>query len=188
MDKDKLFGEFPFVKSNGLILRKIEISDLNDLYEIYSNENLYKFKPGNAKKNIDTVKNIIFHFERDFNKKKTIFLGIYLDDHSKKLVGVAEIFDVDDKVELVTIGYTLNESYWGKGIATKTVKLLLEYLFSEIDVNRVQAYVMPENVKSQKVLTRNSFIKEGTIRQGYIWTGKGRIDLELYSVLKGDYR
>lgn len=186
MNKNKLFSEFSFIKANGLILRKIEKSDLNDFYEICCNEKLYTYKPGNAKKSIATVENMISHYERDFNKKKVIFLGICIDDDSQKLVGVAEIFDADDKVGAVTVGYTLNENYWGNGIATKTVNILLDYLFNEIDVNRVQAYVMPVNVKSQNVLKRSRFIKEGTIRQGHIWTGKGIVDLELYSILKSD--
>lgn len=185
MNKDKLFSEFPFINAEGLILRKIELSDLDNLYDIYSNENLFKYRPGDAKKNITTVKNMISHFERDFGKKKTIFLGICIEA-SKELVGVTEIYDLDEKVNLVSVGYTLNEKYFGKGIATKTVSMLIDYLFNVIDVNRIQAEVMPVNVKSQNVLKRNGFIKEGTIRQGKVWTGKGIVDLELYSLLRSD--
>lgn len=186
MNYDVLFNEFQCIESKDLTLRKIEISDLNDLYEICSNEKLYSYKPGNAKKTIDAVENMISHFERDFKKKKTIFLGICLNDASQKFVGIVEIFEVNQRVNLVNIGYTLNEKYWGRGIATKAVKILMDYLFEVIDVNRIQAYIMPINVKSQNVLVRNGFIKEGTIRQGFIWTGKGVVDLEVYSILKSD--
>lgn len=187
MNQEKLFSEFPHIKSEELILRKIEKSDLNDFYEMCSSEKLYRHKPGKPKKNISTVENMIGHYERDFNKRKIIFLGICLNDDFQKLVGVAEIFDFDKRVNSVTIGYTLNEDYWGKGIATKTTKILLEYLFETIDVNRIQAYVMPINIKSQKVLERSGFKKEGTIRQGHIWTGKGIVDLDIYSILKHEY-
>jgi ribosomal-protein-alanine N-acetyltransferase len=103
------------------------------------------------------------------------------------MVGVAEVFDIDTKVSAATIGYTLNQKYWGKGIATESTALLLEYLFYEIDVNRIQAFVMPQNEKSKNVLLRNKFIKEGTIRQGNYWKGRGVVDLELYSLLKSEY-
>ena len=106
---------------------------------------------------------------------------------SDEMVGVAEIFDFDTKVSAVTIGYTLNQNYWGKGIATKTTSLLLDYLFNEIDVNRVQAFVMPENEKSSKVLLRNNFVKEGVIRQGNFWQGRGIVDLVLFYILKSEY-
>jgi ribosomal-protein-alanine N-acetyltransferase len=47
---------------------------------------------------------------------------------------------------------------------------------------------MPENIKSQEVLKRNGFIKEGVIRQGHMWKGHGVVDLILYSLLKSDYK
>jgi ribosomal-protein-alanine N-acetyltransferase len=186
MQQSILFSEFPFIQTSEISLRKIEKIDLDDLYAIYSNENLFKYRPSQAKKNKSTVENMISHFERDFNKKKTIFLGICLNENLKKIIGVAEIFDFDEKVNMVTIGYTLNENYWGNGVATKTAKALVDYLFNTIEVNRVQAFVMPNNIKSKNVLLRNLFTKEGTIRQGAAWSGKGIIDLEVYSFLKSD--
>jgi [ribosomal protein S5]-alanine N-acetyltransferase len=186
MQQSILFSEFPFFQTSEISLRKIGKEDLDDLYAIYSNENLFKYRPSEAKKNKSTVENMISHFERDFNKKKTIFLGICLNENLKRIIGVAEIFDFDAKVNMVTIGYTLNENYWGNGVATKTVKALVDYLFNTIEVNRVQAFVMPKNIKSKNVLLRNKFTKEGTIRQGAAWSGKGIIDLEVYSFLKSD--
>lgn len=186
MDNAILFSKFPFIQTNEITLRKIEKSDLDDLYSIYSNENLFKYRPGEVKKNKSTVENMISHFERDFGKKKTIFLAICLNEDLKKIIGVSEIFDFDAKVNMVTIGYTLNEDYWGHGFATKTVEALRDYLLNTIGINRVQAFVMPNNIKSKNVLERNRFTKEGTIRQGAIWTGKGIIDLDLYSFLKSD--
>jgi [ribosomal protein S5]-alanine N-acetyltransferase len=186
MQQSILFSEFPFIQTSEISLRQIEKTDFDDLYEIYRNENLFKYRPSEAKKNKSTVENMISHFERDFNKKKTIFLGICLNENLKRIIGVAEIFDFDAKVNMVTIGYTLNENYWGNGVATKAVKALADYLFNTIEVNRIQAFVMPNNIKSKNVLLRNKFTKEGTIRQGAAWSGKGIIDLEVYSFLKSD--
>jgi ribosomal-protein-alanine N-acetyltransferase len=168
-------------------MKQIVKQDLNDYVDINMNEELYRFKPGEPRKTISAVENIIGHHERDFNKKIVITLGIYLKDENNKMVGVAELFDFDAKVNTATIGYTLNQNYWGSGIATKATALLLDYLFNEIGVNRIQAFVMPQNEKSKNVLLRNKFIKEGTIRQGNYWKGRGIVDLELYSILKSDY-
>jgi ribosomal-protein-alanine N-acetyltransferase len=61
-------------------------------------------------------------------------------------------------------------------------------LFKEIDVNRIEADVMLENKYSKKALLTNGFIKEGIIRQGNFWPGKGIVDLEKYSILKQEYK
>lgn len=188
MEFEMLFKTYPMIKTDDLILKKIEGEDIHEFFEIHSSERLYQYIPGKAKKNIQSVENMIGHYERDFNKKKMIFLGIYTRKPEQKLVGIAEIFNIDKKVNMVTIGYRLHEDYWGKGIATNVVDLMTNYMFNTIRVNRIQAFVMPENNKSKDVLKRNCFTYEGTIRQGEIWKDKGLIDLELYSILQKDYK
>lgn len=180
------FARFPHLESGELVLRRIEQSDLDDLFAIYANEKLFRYTPGSAKKTRETVRNMIGHFQRDFGKRKTIFLGICLRPDPGRIVGIGEMFDYDKKVNAITIGYRLNEAYWSRGIATKAVKLMTDYLFREIGLGRIQAFVMPENTKSHPVLLRNGFVREGTIRQGRVWSGKGLVDLTVYSLLRSD--
>ncbi|WP_242865983.1 GNAT family N-acetyltransferase [Desnuesiella massiliensis] len=180
------YEQFPHIVADEITLRKIVASDLDSLFEIYSNEKLFQYSPVMLKKNKDTVANMIGHFERDFHKRKYIFLGICLNSEPNNIVGIAEIFDYSQDVNMITIGYRLNDKFWAKGIATKAVKVMTDYLFNDIGINRIQAFVMPENIKSQNVLQRNGFVKEGIIRQGYVWKGKGVVDLILYSLLKSD--
>ena len=185
--KKSPYDQFPNIITDEITLRKIIPSDLDSLFEIYSNEKLFLHSPVMLKKNKDTVANMIGHFERDYNKKKVIFLGISVNSDPENIVGVAEIFDYNREVNMITIGYRINDRFWGRGIATKTVKAMVEYLFNDIGINRIQAFVMPENTKSLNVLRRNNFVEEGTVRQGYVWKGKGVVDLVLFSMIKSDY-
>lgn len=70
------------------------------------------------------------------------------------------MFDYKKRENRITVGYRLNESYWNQGIATKTLKLMKEYLVDEIGITNLQAFVIPENVYSSKVLLNNGFVKE----------------------------
>jgi [ribosomal protein S5]-alanine N-acetyltransferase len=180
------YEQFPFIIGEEIILRKIIDSDLDNIFEIYNNEKLFQYTPVRFKKNKNTVANMIGHFERDFYKRKCIFLGICLKSEPNSIVGIAEMFDYCNDVNMITIGYRLNEKFLAKGIATKAVNAMTKYLFNDIGINRIQAFVMPENIKSQNVLQRSGFSKEGIIREGYVWKGQGVIDLILYSLLKGD--
>ncbi|MBN2626162.1 MAG: GNAT family N-acetyltransferase [Spirochaetales bacterium] len=185
MSIEDLYKEYPHLNSERLTLKKIEESDIDDMFEIYSNDNLFLYRPGKVRKNKETVKNMIGHFLRDFNKQKMIFLGIYLKNG--KLIGIGEIFDHNRRVNSITVGYTLNEEYWGCGYATEATKAMISFLFERVGINRIQAFVMPENIKSKEVLLRGGFQKEGTIREGDFWKDVGVIDLELYSILRGEY-
>ena len=187
MNMEATFGQFPTLKSDGFILKKIEDHHLDEVFEIYNNDNVFEYCGIIPKHNKDTVKNMIGHFERDYNKRSRVKWGIFANPKPDRLLGIIEAVDFNQKVNVVTIGYYLSESHWGKGIATEAVKILLEYLFTDVNVNRIQAEVMPLNETSKKVLLKNGFIKEGTLRQATLWAGKGIVDLEIYSILKEDY-
>ncbi|MBF4692585.1 GNAT family N-acetyltransferase [Fusibacter sp. Q10-2] len=180
------YEAYPHVEAEEVIIRKIVSSDLDRLYEIYSNENLFRHSPMMLKKNKETVANMIGHFERDFNKHKMIMLGIAFRKTPDDLVGTFELFDYNKVVNMITVGYRLNEQFWGQGIVSKAVQAMTDYLFNCIGINRIQAFVMPENIKSQNVLIRNGFTVEGTIRQGTVWKGHGVVDLILFSRLRAD--
>ncbi|UFJ41075.1 GNAT family N-acetyltransferase [Brevibacillus humidisoli] len=188
MDTNIVFSEFPIIKSDSLVLKKIDVSHLEDVYEIYSNDTVFQHCGIIPKHNKETVKTMIGHFERDYRKKSRVKWGIFCNTETDKLVGIMEAFDFNQKVNMVTIGYFLAESYWGNGIATNALKALIGFLFDDVNVNRIQAEVMPANEGSKKVLGKNGFVKEGTLRQASFWSGKGVVDLEIYSILKHEYQ
>ncbi|MEJ8546680.1 GNAT family N-acetyltransferase [Brevibacillus borstelensis] len=188
MDMNVVFDEFPIIKSDRLTLKKIDASHLEDVFEIYSNDKVFEYCGIIPKHKKETVKSMIGHFDRDYNKKSRVKWGIFTHTESDKLVGIIEAFDFNQKVNMVTIGCFLAESHWGKGIATHAVKALVGFLFDEAHVNRIQAEVMPANEISKKVLITNGFVKEGTLRQATLWSGKGIVDLEIYSILKNEYK
>ncbi|SFL75417.1 GNAT family N-acetyltransferase [Pelosinus propionicus] len=187
MNIDMVFKAFPVLESKNLVLKKIEDGDLQEIYEIYSNDKVFEFCGIIPKHNIQTISNMISHFERDYNKKSRIKWGIFQKNMNNKLVGIIEAMDFNQKVDMVTIGYFLAQPYWGKRIASEAVSKLIEFLFEKVNVNRIQAEVMPANEISKKVLLKNGFVKEGLLRQAALWSGKGIVDLEIYSVLKEEY-
>ncbi|WP_225229408.1 GNAT family N-acetyltransferase [Paenibacillus gallinarum] len=184
---DPIFDSFPILKSDMLVLKKVEEEHVDELFEIYSNDVIFKYCGILPKHNKDTVRKMIGHFERDFNKQTRVKWGIFAADQQDRLIGIMEMFDLNQKVNMVTIGYFLAEAYWGRGYATEAVRLVLEFLFLHAGINRVQADVMPQNEVSKKVLLKNGFMKEGTLRQAALWSGKGVVDREVFGILKEEY-
>jgi len=187
MNTALLFKEVPTLCTDEIVLHQITDKDSDDLFNIYSNETVFKYCGILVKKNRDTVRKMIEHFERDFRQQTRIKLGIYLKD-SDTLIGIIEIMDINKNVNMATIGYFLAERYWNKGYATKAVGAFISYLFKDIEINRIQAEVMLENVNSEKVLIKNGFVMEGIILQGNFWSGKGLVDLKIFRILKEEYK
>ncbi|CEH28996.1 alanine acetyltransferase [Aneurinibacillus migulanus] len=187
MNIEMVFGNFPVLESVNLVFKKIEEVHLQEVYTIYDNDKVFEYCGIIPKHNLQTVNKMISHFDRDYHKKSRIKWGIFQKKQSNKLVGIIESMDFNQKVNMVSIGYFLAENYWGKGIATESVGALVKFLFEEVNINRIQAEVMPANKISKKVLLKNGFIKEGLLRQASLWSGKGVVDLEIYGILKEDY-
>lgn len=188
MNLDAVFGQFPILKSDTLTLKKVEEHHLEEVYDIYSNDTVFEYCGIIPKYNKATVKNMIGHFERDFNKRSRIKWGIFTNVDSERVVGIMEVFDFNQKVNMATIGYFLAESQWGQGIAADATRIVVKFLFEDVGVNRIQAEVMPVNERSKRVLLKNGFIKEGTLRQASHWSGKGIVDLEIYGLLQEEYK
>ena len=188
MSRD-LWEQFPDIHTEVIIIRKMTEADIDAFMEICGSENVYRYTPNFMfTKNRKTAANNISQLGgRDFEKKRYIIAGVCLSNESDRIIATAEIFGYDKTVNMVEIGYRINETYWHQGIATKIVNALASYLFDEIGINRIQATVMPENIYSAKALLRNGFTKEGLIRQGSFWKGQGLVDLDMYSLLKAEW-
>lgn len=63
------------------------------------------------------------------------------------------------------IGYWLGEPYWGRGIATRALGMMVEYAFDELLFVRLQALVFAGNAASMRVLEKNGFVREGVMRK-----------------------
>ena len=188
MNAGILFGSFRTLSSPRMVLRKILPDDIEEVFAIYSNDTIFEHCGIIPKYNKEVVLKSIGHFERDFKKKTRIKWGIALNGSENKIIGIIEAMDFDHKVNKVTIGYFLHPACWHKGYSTEAVKILVRFLFEEAGVNRIQAEVMPANIHSKKVLLNNGFLYEGTLRQATLWSGKGIVDLEMYSILASDYQ
>ena len=80
----------------------------------------------------------------------------------------------------VELGYWLGEQYWGHGIVSEAVSLVVNYAFSDqftkfnkdTKVLRIEACIFEHNQPSAKVLTKNGFTFESLKKHAYVKDGK----------------
>ncbi|MDD5398599.1 MAG: GNAT family protein [Dehalococcoidia bacterium] len=78
------------------------------------------------------------------------------------------------------VGYWLAEPYWGKGIATAALAVIVDFGFRELDLVRLQALVFARNPASAHVLEKGGFKLEGRMVKGVFKDGEN-IDAFLYA-------
>ena len=182
----ELFGAFPYLENEKIIIKKMELNDVAALSEISNNDNVYKYiSPFLHKKSNKALETAIKNLGgKEFEKKKYIIAGIYLKDNPNRLVGLAEMFDYKKRENKITVGYRLNEDYWNKKIATNVLKLMVEYLVNKVNITTLQAFVMPENLYSSKVLLNNGFVKEDFTVLEKNWGGQEIVTVDVYTYKK----
>jgi RimJ/RimL family protein N-acetyltransferase len=84
------------------------------------------------------------------------------------------------------IGYALIPSERNKGYGTEAVQIMVDYLFLSKDINRIQAETDVKNIASQRVLEKNGFQREGTLRKASYLRGEW-IDIDIYSILREEW-
>jgi [ribosomal protein S5]-alanine N-acetyltransferase len=80
------------------------------------------------------------------------------------------------------IGYFIGEPYWNKGIATKAVKLIVEYGFKELGLARIHTGVFDYNEASMRVLEKCGFERDGVFKKAVIKNGQFRDEVR-YSIV-----
>lgn len=179
------FSKDIILQTDRLILRKINLDDIQDIFEYAKDEEVVKWVTWPVHKSIEDTKKYINFILDGYEKNKHLAFVAERKEDKKVIgtVGFAEFFVDHDKAE---IGYTFGAKYWGKGYATEAAKKIIEFGFNELGLNRIQAYVFAQNEASKKVLKKSGMQFEGAPRQAFKKDGK-YLDLELYAILKSNF-
>ena len=151
---NKLFPMITSIKGTDLELRRLIAHDADGLRELTESDEVYTYLPTFLfeKKYDDPAYAISRMYDECI--KDSLILGIFSKDG---FCGLAELYGWRGPFLKVSVGYRLLPRFWGKGIATEALGLLVDYLFSETKVRIVTASVIPENAASAGVLKKNGF-------------------------------
>src|SRR5206468_5842893 len=84
------------------------------------------------------------------------------------------------------IGFSLTRQYRSQGYMGEGLRGFIDYAFSALGMNRLEADIDPRNVGSAKTLERLGFVREGYLRDRWIVAGEVS-DTALYGLLRRDW-
>jgi RimJ/RimL family protein N-acetyltransferase len=85
------------------------------------------------------------------------------------------------------IGYAMLPTERNKGYGTEAITIIVDYLFLTKQIVRIQVTTEPRNKASVRVLEKNGFKREGTIRKMEFVRGQW-VDEHLYSILREEWK
>lgn len=151
----KLFDEVPYCEGSRVVLKRVSAEDKGPLTYMVNSSNVYRYLPTFLyEKSSSDIDHIIGTLYTECIKESLI-TGIYVEG---KFCGLAEFYGYMDDMHKVSVGYRLLEEYRGRGIATETLGLMLDYIRNNTDIGIVTASTMVENKASANVLRKNGFV------------------------------
>ena len=165
-----IFTNFPRLSGPLVNLRRLSADDAEYIVRIMSyniSKNMYDVPYPYTKE--DAV-NFIRSSDRDFDSLRAIhfaidYKGYESGNNLQQFVGIIGLKNIDLVNKTTNLGYWIGEGYWGKGIATECVKLVIKYGFSELKLKEVSAYVYPENKGSIRVLEKNDLKRNEEVNE-----------------------
>lgn len=156
----KLFSEIPLLEGERIVLGPVVRDDAPALQDLMDNEHVYRYLPTFLfeKQCLDAADAIKRLYGEPFERKESLILGVR-EARGGALCGLAEFYGLRDDVHKISVGYRLRESFWGRGLATRSVGLMVGYLYGETDIQIITASTMVENAASARVLEKNGFIR-----------------------------
>ena len=103
-----------------------------------------------------------------------------------ELIGNAGLHHFFEQNRRCELGYAFGSRHWGQGYAGEALRALLDYGFSELDLNRVEADIDPRNEASGRVLEKLGFKREGYMPQRWFVHGEFA-DTVFYGLLRQDW-
>lgn len=168
-------------------LRLLKMEDASMLFNVVQANKEYLGKwlawVDDDKSVADTEKYIEESLER-FEKNEGIDFQIW---QGEKMIGGIGAYPINNVHKKTSLGYWLREESQNHGIMTDSLKKVLDYLFKELGLNRVEISCAVENKKSSALPKKLGFTFEGLKRESELLHGKF-VNSEVHSILAREWK
>ncbi|GMN09141.1 GNAT family N-acetyltransferase [Croceitalea sp. MTPC9] len=170
------------LKGNHVYLRALESNDLDFLYELENNPNVWEVSGTLTPYSKGVLKLYLDNAHRDIYEVKQLRLAICnIDDTT---IGLLDIFDFDPKNLRAGVGIIiLEEKHRKKGVGEEVLEIVSKYLFSTLNLHQLYANILEDNVPSIRLFEKKGFKKSGIKKDWILSDGEFKNEI-LYQKIK----
>lgn len=163
---------------NGLKIRHQQVSDAKRFYEILNHPDFVYFpaKPKSVKEEREFLRST----KQRREDKLCYNYSVLLND---QVIGAIGIKVSPHYPEGCEIGYFVDRTCWGKGIASAAVQLIENVCFENLGMHRIEIITLKQNKASVRVAEKCGYRKEGIQKQKVRHEGKWA-DVYLFAKVK----
>ncbi len=176
----------PFLEGERIYLREVRPSDVNENYYRWMNDREVvdqlesRFYP-------NSMEGLREYVIKKLGDRDNIFLAIVLKDGDRH-IGNIKLGPINWIHRFADIGILIGEKdCWGKGYASEAIGAVVNYAFSELNLNKLTASMYDVNKGSLKAFQKVGFIVEGVRKQYFYYRGS-YVDAVLLGLLKSEQK
>lgn len=178
--------QFEIIETSRLLLRKVTPDVYAYVFRQYDDEQLQAFfgfqTPEELKKESD-------RFQKGLTTFNKTFVNFHLLDKTNgRNIGSCGFHTWYMDHARAEIGYALtDESLRQQGFMGEALEAIVAYGFDTLQLNRIEAFIGPENTASQRLVKKLHFLEEGRLRQHYFKNNRHE-DSIVFALLRSEYR
>lgn len=170
------------IETKRLILRQFRLSDTEAMYKNWaSDDEVTRFLTWPTHISVEVSSTVIDSWLKGYADDKYYQWGIELKS-AGEVIGSIAVVNMKEDIEAVEIGYCIGRKYWNQGITSEALEALIQFLFKEVGVNRIESRHDPLNPNSGKVMLKCGLKYEGT-RIKADRNNTGICDVALYGLI-----
>jgi [ribosomal protein S5]-alanine N-acetyltransferase len=173
------------LETERLLLRELSPRIYDHAFGTFSDISLKHFFGYDTDEEIQKEKERYEAGMESFNKSYFIFHII--EKTSGKVIGSIGYhtwYKVHDRAEIFYMIRDIENRQ--QGYASEAIAPVIDYGFHQMKLNRIEAFLSPHNIASVKLVSKNGFRKEGTLKGHYLINERYE-DSDVYGLLKNEY-
>ena len=149
----KIFSNMPNLCTERLVLRKMCVSDTEDMFDYARRENLTKYLLWSPHNTSGYTRDYLKYIETRY-KAGDFYDWAVIERSSGRMIGTCGFTRIDTQNDTGEIGYVLNPDFHGKGYGTEAAQEVIRFGFDTIGLHRIEAKFMQGNDASLHVMEK----------------------------------
>ena len=148
---------FPRLTTNRLVLRQLKEEDGPELFELRADTRVNTYLDRPIPKSIEETLAFIKKVNNGVKKGENIYWVLCTRD-SPRLMGAIGLRNFSGDRTIAEIGYELLPRYQQQGFMQEALQRVIDYGFTDLQLQIIQAYTHKDNAASARLLQKNGFL------------------------------
>ncbi len=173
------------IKTQRLLLRQAEQTDAQAMFDHWASDpEVTKYLTWPTHENVNTTYAVLESWIAQYQRPNYYQWMIVLKDLGQP-IGTISVVHSRDIIASAEIGYCIGKAWWHQGYTTEALQAVMDYLFDQVGINRMEACHDVNNPNSGKVMEKCGMRLEG-IHRSADRNNQGICDMARYAILKTD--